>query len=218
MRTLFSKKNILFLALTSVLLFSCKKDDDDETLNGKPENLVDKEHVALNDKYGITAIFPVDQWTNTYMDTMPTNPDKYFDEIRYNAILASYLNDNAQTEEGGEPKYLTTIYFMRFHNTFDDQASCDEFIKKYKELCYDNVMGAFYTDITQKADTTIGKGNYKATHYVAKRGLNVTDGIEDIYFMYKKPRLYGVLIKIDDERIESSFQKCLDILPTISIK
>ena len=78
MKTLFTRKSFLFLALASTLLFSCKKEDDN-TLNGRPEDILDKEHVVLNDMYGITAIFPVDQWTNTYMDTMPTNPDRYFD-------------------------------------------------------------------------------------------------------------------------------------------
>ncbi|MCR5496461.1 MAG: hypothetical protein K6F48_01315 [Paludibacteraceae bacterium] len=217
MKTLFSKRNILFLALASTLFFSCRKNDDDETFNGRPENIIDKEHVVLNDMYGITAIFPIDQWTNTYLDTMPTNPSSYFDGFRYNAICASLLSDNQQ-EEGGTPLYATTIYFMRFHEKLDNKEAADEYINTFKKKMYNDFIGYCYTEIIDKADTTLGKGNYTATHYIARRGIEFKEGMEDIYLIYKSPRLYGILIKIDDDMRESSLSKCMDILPTVSIK
>ena len=215
MKTLLSKRNILFLALASTLFFSCRKNDD--TNDGRPEELIDKEHVVLNDMYGITAVFPVDQWTNTYMDTMPTDKNSYFDGYRYNAICASLLSDNQQ--EGDEaPRYATTIYFMRFHQTLDDKEAADNFIKSFKKRMYDELKNYYYTEITEHADTTIGKGSYTATHFSARRGNEVKEGSEDVYLIYKSPRLYGIIIKIDDEMKEASEKKCQEILPTVSIK
>lgn len=217
MKTFFTKKRLLFLALASTLFFSCKKDND-ETLDGDPSKIKDKEHVVLKDVYGITAIFPVNQWSNTYLDTMPENPNPYFDGFRYNAICVS-LNEDNQQEEGETPMYATSIYLMRFHKTFEEKTECYEYIGEFKKRMYDDLKGIYYTDVIEHADTTIGREGYQAYHFTAKRGgKNIKDGEEDIYLMYKKPTLYGVLIKIDDELREASLKKCTDILPTVTIK
>ncbi|MBR3519284.1 MAG: hypothetical protein IKN77_04105 [Paludibacteraceae bacterium] len=216
MKTLFTRKSFLFLALASTLLFSCKKEDDN-TLNGRPEDILDKEHVVLNDMYGITAIFPVDQWTNTYMDTMPTNPDRYFDGYRYNVICASLLSDN-NPSESGEPRYATTIYFMRFHETMESKEAANSYIQSYKKKMYDDLKNIYYTEVSEPTDTILGKENYTATHFTARRGNDVKEGTEDVYLIYKSPRLYGITIKLDDDMREASLSKCMDILPTVSIK
>lgn len=217
-----SKKHILLLALSCTLFFSCKKDDDDEeTKNEKPEELVDKDHVALNDRYGITAVFPIDQWTNSYMDTMPESKNKYFDGFRYNAICASLLCDNEAKEGDSASYFATSIYFMRFHDTIPDQEACDKFIMEYKKRMYDdyaNVFNMYYEKISDISDTIIGKGNYKAQHFVATRGRGIEPGKEYIYLIYQGQRLYGIDIKIEDAKAEESTQKCMDILPTITIK
>ena len=217
MKTLFTKRNIFFLTLVSTLLFSCKKE---ETLDAYPEQLEDKEHVVLNDMYGITATFPVDKWTNTYMDTMPSDPNTYFDGFRYNAICASLLSDNQQEEEEGDPRYATSIYFMRFHETLKDKEASDKYIKEFKKRMYDDLKGVYYTEIIEHEDTIIGKGDYDATHFTARRGYRAKEGMEDIYLVYKerKQKLYGVLIKIDDDMREASLSKCMEILPTVMIK
>lgn len=207
--------------MVSVLLFSCKKDDE-ETLNGDPNNWVDKDHVTLTNEYGIVATFPKDQWTNTYIDTMPADKNSYFDGFRYNAICASLLSDTIIKEGDTLPRYMTSIYFMRFHETFDNQEACDEFIQAYKERIYDDYATkyhVYYEKISEISDTIIGKKSYKAKHFTARRGgSGISEGVEKIYLIYEKPRLYGVNIKIDDNFAEASLQKCTDILQTVSIQ
>ncbi len=214
-----SQKHILLLALSCTLFFSCKKDDeDDETLNEKPEEIIDKDHVVLNDRYGITATFPIDQWTNTYMDTMPADKNSYFDGFRYNAICASLLCDNMSEEGDTIPRYATSIYFMRFHDSIPGQTACDEFIKTYKKKMYDDLKGVYYEQVTEITDTIIGKSAYETKHFVATRGYSLKPGMEDVYLIYQNQRLYGVNIKIDKDLEEESLKKCTDILETISIK
>ena len=151
------------------------------------------------------------------MDTMPSDPNTYFDGFRYNAICASLLSDNKQEGEG-DPLYATSIYFMRFHETLESEEASEQYIKDFKKRMYDDLKGVYYKEIIEHEDTIIGKGDYSATHFTAKRGYNVKEGTEDIYLIYKKPRLYGVLIKVDDDMREASLSKCMEILPTVMLK
>lgn len=213
-----SKKAILFLALSSTLFFSCKKDEEDDQFQGDPTELKDSTHVMLNDKYGITAIFPVGEWTNDFIDTMPTDPNHYFDNYRYNAVCASLLKDSVINPKDSSVAYLTTIYFRRFLTPINSEEESEEYVNNFKKDMHDAYKGVYYTEIGDIKDTIIGSKDYKASYYIAKRGAMVESGYEYVYFMYYNQTLYGAAIKVDDANVETSLQDCFDILPTITFK
>lgn len=219
MRLNISAKAFLLLALSSLLFFSCKKENgNDDILEGDPTDLLDQDHVMIEGRYGITAIFPKSEWYNEYIDTLPESKDAYFDGFRYNAVCASLLTDKIYVDLDTTPRYTTTMYFVRFHEEMENAAAAEQFIKDYKFNMYNSLVGVYYTEISEIDNIAIGAEEYEASHFTAQRGNLFAKGVEEIYLSYYNKRLYGVVITVRDENIEKSMPKCKEILKTVRLK
>lgn len=190
-------------------IYSCK--DGPETLEGEPQDIVDENHVLLNDRYGITAVFPKGEWSNSYIDTMPEAD--FYKDYRYNAVYTGLYSDTVSKDN--KPFYPTGIYFMRFHEKIDP-SQFEQFASEYKSFVYDQFLEAYYHSVSPISDTIIGE--YSALKFVADRGINVGEGYEEVLLFYHNSTTYGVTIITSDEKFEESYPKCQDIVSTIKLK
>ena len=199
----------IFLLLSLFFIYSCK--DDNGTLEGEPQDIVDENHQLLDDRYGITAVFPKGEWSNSYIDCLPQ--DINYKEYQYSAIVAGLYADSLMVD--GIPNYPTTIYFMRFHNELDP-AQYENFVLDYKDNFYDAFVGRFFYEISQVTDTTLA--DYPAKRFIADRGIDKGDGYEEVFLMYHNKTTYGVTIVTSDKNHEESYPKCADIVSTVKLK
>lgn len=204
------KLSIKYLLLIIPIFFlnSCKEED---TLEGDPQDVIDENHVLLNDKYGITAVFPKGEWSNSYIDTLPQSD--FYKDYRYSAVYTGYYNDTLM--KGETPIYPTGIYFMRFHEKVEP-TEFDAFAQEFRSYVYEQFLEAYYKEVSSISDTLIGA--YPALKFTADRGIKVGDGYEEVLLFYHNSTTYGVTIITSDENYEESYPICQDIVSTIKLK
>lgn len=200
---------LLLLLIPIFFHYSCK--DEEGTLEGDPQDIIDENHVLLDDRYGITAVFPKGEWSNSYLDTLPQSD--FYKNYQYSAIYTGLYSDTIMKDDA--PLYPTGMYFMRFHKKIDP-SEFDDFAKEYKEYVYNQMLEAYYNEVSAISDTTIG--GYSGVKFVADRGINVGDGYEEVVLFYHNSRTYGVTIITSDEKFDDSYPKCQDIVSTIKLK
>ncbi len=205
-----SKKSFLFFALASTLLFSCKKEDN--ILDGKPDEIIDNEHVALDKQYGISAIFPINEWTNALMDTFPLVTHEYYNPYRGNAIFTARLED--KNENGG---YDSEMYFYRFFEKANNSSEAEAYATKYRSNMYDAFKGLYYTNISNIEPVQVGRAPYEAQYFEAQRDPSQGGGIEHVYLIYNNKTIYGVNIHLAKAK-EENLSYFTDILKTLELE
>ncbi len=206
----------LLISLSLFLCYSCKKDGD-ETLEGDPSDLVDDNHVKVDSRYGITAICPKGEWTNQYNDTCPEESRDYYKNHLFNRVALAYKGDTV-TQTNGAVMFPTAVYLMRFHYVPTSQSDADEFMKGYKETCFDAFEDYYYVQGSISSFETTSLNGYEGKYFTAKMGVNVASGMQEIYLMYKNGRVYGVnLSYLDSFSTEVGIENARSIMKTISI-
>lgn len=212
MRINFSKQSFLFLAFACTLLFSCKKEDDDNIQgNVRPEDVVDEDHVALTGLYGIHAIFPAEGWTNSYLDTFPEVMHEYYDKYRSNAVFAARVEDKI-----GDLGYDSEMYIMRFYMPVESQEKAKEVAKDYRSHMYGAFEGLYYSNISTIETTHVGKKEYEASYFEAQRTESLGESVEHVYIIYNNKTLYGVNILLAKDK-EEDLDEFLEILKTLEL-
>lgn len=206
-----SKKSFLFFALASALFFSCKKEGDDN-LEGRPEEIIDDKHVSIDNQYGISAIFPINEWTNSLMDTFPLATHSYYDPYRSNAIFTARLED--KNENGG---YDSEMFFYRFFEKADNSSEAEAYTKKYYSNMYEAFMGLYYTNISNIEPVQVGRAPYEAQYFEAQRDSSQGEGIEHVYLIYNNKTIYGVNIHLAKDK-EENLSYFTDILKTLKLE
>ncbi len=206
-----SKKSFLFFALASALFFSCKKEGDDN-LEGRPEEIIDDKHVALDNQYGISAIFPINEWTNSLMDTFPLVTHPYYDPYRSNAIFTARLED--KNENGG---YDSEMYFYRFFEKADNSSEAEAYTTKYYKNMYEAFKGLYYTNISNIEPVQVGRAPYEAQYFEVQRDPSQGGGIEHVYLIYNNKTIYGVNIHLTKDK-EENLSYFTDILKTLKLE
>lgn len=213
-----SKKLLLLGTVCISLLFaSCKKDDGGDTKEGLPGQIIDEDHVQVNDIYGITVICPKNAWTNSYRDTMPETSRDYYKDYLYNAVVLGSYADSLTGSQG--TLYPTQLALARFISKPANDAEADAFKAGYKKTCFDELVGtgAYYEQVSELSDTTLN--GYKASYFYAIKGYNQSPGMTEVYLMYYNGRMYGALINIVyGKSDEDAYDKCVDVLNTIKLK
>lgn len=206
----------LLISLSLFLCYSCKKDGD-ETLEGDPSELVDDSHVKVDSRYGITAICPTGEWTNQYNDTCPEASRDYYKDYLFNRVTLAYKGDST-VSSSGSVSFPTAIYLMRFHYIPTSQADAENFMKGYKETCFDAFEDYYYVQDSISDFETTSLNGYEAKYFTAKMGVYVASGTQEIYLMYENGRVYGVdLSYLDSLSTKAGIENARSVMKTISI-
>jgi len=210
-------KRLYLLLGVSILLavfYSCKKDDDG-TYDVRPEDIVDENHVKVNDVYGITVVCPKGEWTNNYQDTLKTAA-RYAEFIHSNIAL-SLIEDTARINQ--EIAYPTFVNLMRFYYRPISNDDAVDFMIRYRTTAYEDLLTADFSDVTEMRDTTIN--GYAGKYFKATIGGSRSSytGNRDVYLFYYNGTAYGVVVNVLDEfASEQSYAKCNEIVSTLSLK
>ncbi len=204
----------LIISLSLFLCYSCKKDGDE---TGDPSEIVDDTHVKVDSRYGITAICPKGEWTNQYNDTCPEESRDYYKDFLFNRVSLAYKGDSV-TYSNGTVYFPTAVYLMRFHYVPSSQSDAENFMKGYKETCFDAFEGYYYEEGRITDFETTSLNGYEARYFTVKMGVNVPSGTQEIYLIYENGRVYGVnLSYLDTLSTEVGIENARSIMKTISI-
>ena len=215
---MFVNKRFLLVGTVCISLFfaSCKKDDEDETYYGAPDEIIDEDHVSVDDRYGITAICGKGEWTNSYVDTMPEKSRDYYADYLYNSITLGLYKDSFMITEG-VVSYPSQLVLMRFLKNPIAEEDADAFKKGFKETAYDNLITAYYESVDDMRDTTIN--GYPASYFSAYKGYNQSAGLTEVYMMYYNGTMYAATINlVIGHSDEDSYNKCMEVLNTVKLK
>lgn len=206
---------LLFISILSSMFFSCKEDDDNGTLNGDPQNVIDPDHVSVDDKYGISAICPKGEWTNNYQDTMELS-DGYRD-LSSSTVTLGLLLDAVTIND--VTSYPSCIYLMKFLYKPTSEEDAIDFINNYRQKAFVNVLTLDYTEVPELTITTVH--GYKCYYMQAVMGGDRASytGKRDLYMFYYNGTVYAAIITVlDDLSSPAAYEKCVSIINTINLK
>lgn len=209
-------KNFLFFCfcLSALSLTSCSEEPGEEgrDYEGRPEDIVDDDHVKVENRYGIIAICEKGTWGNQYCDTMPEASRDYYKDYLYNQVALSYKPDTLM----GGVSSATAVYLMRFFKQTDSVEVAMKFMEDYRDDVFCAFEGLYYSEITPLESTKLN--GYDAYRFTVKMSEDlVKDGVQEYYLMYHKKRIYCAGYSISASSSENAKEICEEVLNTVKL-
>lgn len=210
-----SMKNFLFVLLSFSLVFaSCKEDDEKEVHNVPPEDIIDENHVKIDNRYGITAICEKGEWTNEYVDTMPAANRDYYKDVLFSSVTLALKADSLRI--GNQLGYMSSVILTRFLYSPTSDEDAERFMDLYKETSFEAMEGYYYDEISDFELTKLN--GYEAKHFsVVMNPTNAVAGKQEFFLMYHNGRVYSAGLSVSDG-YEESYDKCMSVLNTVQLK
>ena len=202
---------LLILSIFSSMFVSCQKEDEGNN-NVRPEDVVDPDHVKVNDKYGISVICPVDTWTNNYLDATVLGDSA-------SVVTLALRKDSIVNAETGKVSYPTSIYLLRFLYQPTSEEDAVDFIVQYRKKVFENLLTVDYSSVPEYTGTMVN--GYPCYYLQATLGgsRSTHTGKRDLYMFYNNGVIYGAMVSVlDDLSSANAYEECTDIIKTIKLK